>query len=49
MSFFTKSVTTALQEFKDVNSMIDGNEVIHHSYTDIGLRLSVQKGLMVYS
>ena len=27
MSFFTKAVTTSLQEFKDVNAMIDGNEV----------------------
>ena len=47
MSFFTKSVTTALQEFKDVNAMIDGNEVIHHNYTDIGIAVSAPKGLMV--
>jgi len=47
MSFFTKAVTTALQEFKDVNSMIDGNEVIHHNYTDIGIAVSAPKGLMV--
>jgi len=47
MSFFTKAVTTALQEFKDVNAMIDGNEVIHHSYTDIGIAVSAPKGLMV--
>ena len=47
MSFFTKSVTTALQEFKDVNSMIDGNELIHHNYADIGIAVSAPKGLMV--
>ncbi|MBC8511098.1 MAG: 2-oxoglutarate dehydrogenase complex dihydrolipoyllysine-residue succinyltransferase [Cryomorphaceae bacterium] len=47
MSFFTKAVTTALQEFKDVNAMIDGNEVIHHNYTDIGIAVSAPKGLMV--
>ena len=47
MSFFTKAVTTALQEFKDVNSMIDGNDVIHHNYTDIGIAVSAPKGLMV--
>jgi 2-oxoglutarate dehydrogenase E2 component (dihydrolipoamide succinyltransferase) len=47
MSFFTKSVTTALQEFKDVNAMIDGNEIIHHNYTDIGIAVSAPKGLMV--
>jgi 2-oxoglutarate dehydrogenase E2 component (dihydrolipoamide succinyltransferase) len=47
MSFFTKAVTIALQEFKDVNAMIDGNEVIHHNYTDIGIAVSAPKGLMV--
>jgi len=47
MSFFTKAVTTALQEFKDVNAMIDGNEVIHHNYMDIGIAVSAPKGLMV--
>tara|TARA_B100001250_G_scaffold412933_1_gene445490 strand:+ start:794 stop:1981 length:1188 start_codon:yes stop_codon:yes gene_type:complete len=47
MSFFTKAVTTALQDFKDVNSMIDGREVIHHNYVDIGIAVSAPKGLMV--
>ena len=47
MSFFTKAVTTALEEFKDVNAMIDGNEVIHHNYADIGIAVSAPKGLMV--
>ena len=47
MSFFTKAVTTALKEFKDVNGMIDGNEIIHHNYADIGIAVSAPKGLMV--
>ena len=47
MSFFTKAVTRALQEFKDVNAMIDGDEVIHHNYADIGIAVSAPKGLMV--
>ena len=47
MSFFTKAVTVALNEFKDVNAMIDGNEVIHHNYADIGIAVSAPKGLMV--
>ena len=47
MSFFTKAVTTALQEFKDVNAMIDGNEVVYHNYADIGIAVSAPKGLMV--
>ena len=47
MSFFTKTVTTALNEFKDVNAMVDGDEVIHHNYADIGIAVSAPKGLMV--
>ena len=47
MSFFTKAVTIALQEFKDVNAMIDGNDIIHHNYTDIGIAVSAPRGLMV--
>jgi len=47
MSFFTKAITTVLQEFKDVNAMIDGKEVIHHNYADIGIAVSAPKGLMV--
>ena len=47
MSFFTKAVTTALDDFKDVNAMIDGDEVIHHNYADVGIAVSAPKGLMV--
>ena len=47
MSFFTKAVIAALQEFKDVNAMIDGNEIIHYNYMDIGIAVSAPKGLMV--
>ena len=47
MSFFTKAVTTALLEFKDVNAMIDKDEVIYHNYSDIGIAVSAPKGLMV--
>tara|TARA_B110000003_G_C16644666_1_gene531547 strand:- start:2318 stop:3505 length:1188 start_codon:yes stop_codon:yes gene_type:complete len=47
MSFFTSAVTTALKEFKDVNAMIDGDEVIHHNYVDVGIAVSAPKGLMV--
>ncbi|MEE2699895.1 MAG: 2-oxoglutarate dehydrogenase complex dihydrolipoyllysine-residue succinyltransferase [Bacteroidota bacterium] len=47
MSFFTKAVTTALMEFVDVNAMIDGTDVLHHNYADIGIAVSAPKGLMV--
>ena len=47
MSFFTKAVTTALMEFKDVNAMIDDNQVQYHNYADISIAVSAPKGLMV--
>ncbi len=47
MSFFTKAVTIALNEFKDVNSVLDNNEIIYHKYCDIGIAVSAPKGLMV--
>lgn len=47
MSFFTKAVTEALNLFPNVNSMIDGDEMISHNYADIGIAVSSPKGLMV--
>ena len=47
MSFFTKAVTTALLDFPDVNSMIEGENIIHFNYMDIGIAVSAPKGLMV--
>ena len=47
MSFFTKAVTTALMEYKNVNSMIDQDHIIHHNYVDVGIAVSAPKGLMV--
>jgi 2-oxoglutarate dehydrogenase E2 component (dihydrolipoamide succinyltransferase) len=47
MSFFTKSITTALMEFPDVNAMLDGNHVEYHNYADISIAVSAPKGLMV--
>jgi 2-oxoglutarate dehydrogenase E2 component (dihydrolipoamide succinyltransferase) len=47
MSFFTKAVTRALAEFPQVNSMIDGDEMISYEYADISIAVSGPKGLMV--
>ena len=47
MSFFTKAVVRALQQFPDVNSMIDGNDQILFDYCDISVAVSGPKGLMV--
>jgi 2-oxoglutarate dehydrogenase E2 component (dihydrolipoamide succinyltransferase) len=47
MSFFTKAVTLALKDFPQVNSMIDGDELITPNYIDIGIAVSAPKGLVV--
>ncbi len=47
MSFFTKAVVQALQEFPDLNSMIDGDQQIKYDFFDISIAVSGPKGLMV--
>ncbi|MFH1119051.1 MAG: 2-oxoglutarate dehydrogenase complex dihydrolipoyllysine-residue succinyltransferase [Bacteroidota bacterium] len=47
MSLFTKAVTIALQQFPQVNAMIDGDEMVYHDYADIGIAVSAPKGLVV--
>lgn len=47
MSFFTKAVCYALQEWPAVNAYIDGDEIIFHDYCDISIAVSSPKGLVV--
>src|SRR5450755_1585084 len=47
MSFFTKAVCYALQEWPAVNAYIDGEEIIYHDYCDISIAVSAPKGLVV--
>lgn len=47
MSFFTLAVTRALKEFPQVNSMIDGDNMVSFDYADISIAVSGPKGLMV--
>lgn len=47
MSFFTRATVQALQEFPDVNSMIDGDQQIKYDFFDISIAVSGPKGLMV--
>ena len=47
MSFFTKAVSIALEQFPQVNAMLDGEELVYHKYTDIGIAVSAPKGLVV--
>ncbi|PJB11787.1 MAG: dihydrolipoyllysine-residue succinyltransferase [Flavobacteriales bacterium CG_4_9_14_3_um_filter_40_17] len=47
MSFFTKAVVRALQLYPDVNSMIDGDQMITYDFYDISVAVSGPKGLVV--
>lgn len=47
MSFFTKAVVRALQEFPEVNAMIDGDYKVSYDFMDISIAVSGPKGLMV--
>lgn len=47
MSFFTKAVCVALQEWPAVNAMIDGTEIVYNDYCDISIAVSAPKGLVV--
>ena len=47
MSFFTKAVCIALQEWPSVNAYIDGEEIVYHDYCDISIAVSAPKGLVV--
>ncbi|MBD8488463.1 2-oxoglutarate dehydrogenase complex dihydrolipoyllysine-residue succinyltransferase [Echinicola sp. CAU 1574] len=47
MSFFTKAVCVALQEWPAVNAQIDGNELVYHDFCDVSIAVSAPKGLVV--
>lgn len=47
MSFFTKAVCFALQEWPAVNAYIDGDSLVYHDYCDISIAVSAPKGLVV--
>ena len=42
-----KSAVTALKDFPDVNSMIDGDQQVKYDFCDISIAVSGPKGLMV--
>jgi 2-oxoglutarate dehydrogenase E2 component (dihydrolipoamide succinyltransferase) len=45
MSFFTKAVCNALQEWPAVNAQLDGEEIIYNNFCDISVAVSTPKGL----
>ncbi len=47
MSFFTRAVCIALQEFPPVNASIDEDYIVYHDYCDISIAVSTPRGLVV--
>lgn len=47
MSFFTRASVMALQMFPQINSRIEGDEIVIPEYCDIGIAVQTDKGLMV--
>ena len=47
MSFFAKAAVEALKKFPVVNASVEDNEIIYHTYYDIGIAVSSDRGLMV--
>jgi 2-oxoglutarate dehydrogenase E2 component (dihydrolipoamide succinyltransferase) len=47
MSFFVKATIEALRRFPMVNASVEGNDIVHHDYYDIGIAVSTERGLIV--
>lgn len=47
MSFFVKACVAALEEIPDLNSYIDGDEIVHREYYDIGIAVGTDRGIVV--
>lgn len=47
MSFFVKAAVDALQAYPDLNSYIDGDDIVHRETYDIGVAVGTEKGVIV--
>ncbi len=47
MSFFVKAATEALKKFPVVNASVDDGDIIYHDYSDVGIAVSTDRGLVV--
>ena len=47
MSFFVKACCQALKEFPDLNARVDGQEIVYNHFYDIGVAISIERGLLV--
>lgn len=47
MPFFVKAAVSAMKAFPEINSYIDGDEIVYREYYDIGIAVGTDKGLFV--
>src|SRR5205085_4522619 len=47
MSVFVKAAVEALKAFPLVNARLDGADIVHQHFYDVGVAVSTEKGLMV--
>ncbi|MCP4256181.1 MAG: 2-oxoglutarate dehydrogenase complex dihydrolipoyllysine-residue succinyltransferase [Planctomycetes bacterium] len=47
MSFFVKACCQALKDFPSVNTQLEGDDIIYKYFYDIGVAMSIDKGLIV--
>jgi 2-oxoglutarate dehydrogenase E2 component (dihydrolipoamide succinyltransferase) len=47
MSFFTKAICVALQDFPVINAYMDGDEVVYNDFCDVSIAVSSPRGLVV--
>lgn len=47
MSFFTRAVCLALNEFPTINARIEDKDIVYHNFTDISIAISTPRGLIV--
>ncbi|MPR32816.1 2-oxoglutarate dehydrogenase complex dihydrolipoyllysine-residue succinyltransferase [Salmonirosea aquatica] len=47
MSFFTKAVCVALQDFPVINAYMDGDDVVYNDFCDVSIAVSSPRGLVV--
>jgi len=47
MSFFVRACCVALQRHPIVNASVEDDEIVYHGYQDIGVAVSIERGLVV--
>ena len=47
MSFFVRAAVEALKRFPIVNASVENNDIVYHEYFDLGVAVSIERGLVV--